>query len=113
VQFTSAIYKLRRTAGQMPPTLVVIKAALPWWRGAVDIASSSGTRRPGFESRQGKVFGKHSSAVEYKYLNMHCLCIEKREIKALAKNVKKKKKKRHHFKQKSTIFSPFFRLKYF
>jgi hypothetical protein len=26
---------------------------LPWRRGAVDIASASGTRRPGFESRQG------------------------------------------------------------
>jgi hypothetical protein len=25
----------------------------PWRRVAVDIASASGTRRPGFESRQG------------------------------------------------------------
>jgi hypothetical protein len=30
----------------------------PWWRGAVDIASASGTRRPEFESRQDiKVMG--------------------------------------------------------
>jgi hypothetical protein len=36
-------------------------------RGAVDIASASGTRRPGFESRQGRMFlGKHGSAVVYK-----------------------------------------------
>jgi hypothetical protein len=26
---------------------------LPWRRGAVDIASASGTRRPGYESRKG------------------------------------------------------------
>jgi hypothetical protein len=45
----------------------------PWRRGAVDIASASGTRRPGFESRQGiRFLGKHSS-------NMHCLCVEKRD----------------------------------
>jgi hypothetical protein len=35
--------------------------------GAVDIASGSGTRRPGFEYCQGISFlGKHSSAVVYK-----------------------------------------------
>jgi hypothetical protein len=34
---------------------------------AVDIASASGARRPGFKSRQGiMVLGKHSSAVVYK-----------------------------------------------
>jgi hypothetical protein len=34
------------------------------WRGAVDIASASGTRRPGFEPLQGiRFLGKHSSAV--------------------------------------------------
>jgi hypothetical protein len=39
----------------------------PWRRGKVDIASASGTRRPGFESRQGiRFLGKHSSAVVYK-----------------------------------------------
>jgi hypothetical protein len=32
----------------------------------VDIASASGTRRPGFESRQGIMFlGNHSSSVVY------------------------------------------------
>jgi hypothetical protein len=40
---------------------------LPRRRGAVDIASASGTRRPGFESRHGiRVLGKHSSVVMYK-----------------------------------------------
>jgi hypothetical protein len=44
-----------------------IRRILPWRRGAVDIASASGTRRPGFEYRQSKRFlGKHSSAVVYK-----------------------------------------------
>jgi hypothetical protein len=39
----------------------------PWRRGAVDIASASRMRRPGFESRQGiRFLGKHSSAVVYK-----------------------------------------------
>jgi hypothetical protein len=39
----------------------------PWRRrGAVDNASASGTRRPGFESRQGVRFqGKQSSPVVY------------------------------------------------
>jgi hypothetical protein len=33
----------------------------------MDIASASGTRRPGFKSRQGLRFlGKHSSAVVFK-----------------------------------------------
>jgi hypothetical protein len=37
------------------------------WRGAVDIASASGTRRPGFESHKGVRFlGKHSSVVVFK-----------------------------------------------
>jgi hypothetical protein len=35
--------------------------------GAVDIASASGTRRPGFESPQGiRFLGKHRSAVVHK-----------------------------------------------
>jgi hypothetical protein len=35
---------------------------VPWRRGAVDIASASGTRRPVFESRQGiRLLGKHSN----------------------------------------------------
>jgi hypothetical protein len=39
----------------------------PWRRGAVDIASASRTKRPGFEFRQGiRFLGKHSSAVVYK-----------------------------------------------
>jgi hypothetical protein len=38
-----------------------------WRRGAVDIASASGKRRPGFESRQGiRSLGEYSSAVVYK-----------------------------------------------
>jgi hypothetical protein len=42
-------------------------ATLPCRRGAVDIAPASGTRRPGFESRQGiRFLGKHSSAVVFK-----------------------------------------------
>jgi hypothetical protein len=45
-------------------------------RGAVDIASASGSRRPGFESRQGiRFLGKQSSAVDL--ICMHCLCVEK------------------------------------
>jgi hypothetical protein len=61
---------------------------VPWGCAAIDIASASGTRRPGFESRQGITFlGKHSSAVLYKLLDMHCLCFEKREIKVLAKKI--------------------------
>jgi hypothetical protein len=41
--------------------------SLPWRRGAVDIASASRTRRPGFEFRRGiRFLGKHSSAVVYK-----------------------------------------------
>jgi hypothetical protein len=60
------------------------KFFFPWQRGAVDIAFASGTRRPVFESRQGiRFLGKHSSAVVYNWLNMNCLCVEKREIKAL------------------------------
>jgi hypothetical protein len=40
---------------------------MPWRRVTVDIASASGTRRPGFESRQVLRFlGKHSSADVYK-----------------------------------------------
>jgi hypothetical protein len=39
----------------------------PWHGGVVDIASASGTGRPGFESLQGiRFLGKHSSAVVYK-----------------------------------------------
>jgi hypothetical protein len=42
------------------------KTAL-WRRGAVGIASASGTRRHGFESCQGiRFLGKHSSAIVYK-----------------------------------------------
>jgi hypothetical protein len=38
------------------------KKKMPWRRGAVDIAPASGTRRPGFKSRQGiRFLGKHSS----------------------------------------------------
>jgi hypothetical protein len=40
---------------------------MPWRRGTVDIAFASGTRRPGFESRQGiRILVKHSSTVVYK-----------------------------------------------
>jgi hypothetical protein len=47
--------------------LIPLKIALPWWRGAVDIIVASGTRRPGFESRQRiRFLGKHSIAVVYK-----------------------------------------------
>jgi hypothetical protein len=57
--------------GEISPnlfTLTVTKTPIgPRRRGEVDIASASGTRRPGFESRQGiKFLGKHSSAVVYK-----------------------------------------------
>jgi hypothetical protein len=63
---------------------------LPWRRrGAVDIASAPGTRRPRFKSRQAKrLLGKHSSAVVYRYANdLICIvCVlKKRERKALAK----------------------------
>jgi hypothetical protein len=33
--------------------VIITLPLAPWQRGAVDIASASGTRRPGFESRQG------------------------------------------------------------
>jgi hypothetical protein len=40
---------------------------VPWRRGAMDITSASGTRRPGFESRQDiRFLGKHRNAVVYK-----------------------------------------------
>jgi hypothetical protein len=46
---------------------VNVMSLMPWRRGAVDIASASGTRRPMFESRQGiRFLMKHSSAVLYK-----------------------------------------------
>jgi hypothetical protein len=44
--------------------------ALAWRRGAVDIASASGTRWPGFESRQGK----HSSAALLMTYNALFVC---------------------------------------
>jgi hypothetical protein len=63
---TSAIFrKLTKVnnhlLGENSPNLVTLPSYkimakicnLPWWRGAVDIASASGTRRPGFQSRQG------------------------------------------------------------
>jgi hypothetical protein len=57
------------------------KPIQPWRLGALDIASASGMRRPGFESRRGiRFLGKHSSAVVYKmtYIcNMHCLCVKR------------------------------------
>jgi hypothetical protein len=47
-------------------------------RGAVDIASASGKRRPGFESRQGiRFLGKHSSAVVYKNDLIRIVCVLK------------------------------------
>jgi hypothetical protein len=50
------------------------------------VAQSTQNRRHGFEFHQGiRFLGSHSNAVVYKQLNMHCLCIEKREIKALAR----------------------------
>jgi hypothetical protein len=43
------------------------KKYLPWRRGAVDIESATGTRRPGFKSHQGiRFLGKNSSAVVLK-----------------------------------------------
>jgi hypothetical protein len=64
----------------------------PWQRGAVDIASASGMRGPGFESRQGIGFlGKHCSAVVFKMtLHMCFVCVLKGEIKALASKTFKK-----------------------
>jgi hypothetical protein len=49
----------------------------------VDIASASGTRRPGLESRQGiRFLGKHNSALEYKMTYVVCfVCEFKGEIK--------------------------------
>jgi hypothetical protein len=34
----------------------ILQSPLPWRHGTVNIASASGTRRPGFESRQGIMF---------------------------------------------------------
>jgi hypothetical protein len=57
---------------------------VPWRRGTVDIASASGTRRPGFESRLGiRFLGEHSSAVMQNYL-ICIVCVLKREMRALA-----------------------------
>jgi hypothetical protein len=51
----------------------------------VDIPSSSGTRRPGFKSRQGiRFLGKHSSAVVYKMTIYALFVYWKGKIKALA-----------------------------
>jgi hypothetical protein len=59
---------------------------MPWRRGAVDIPTASGARRPGFESRQGiRFLGKHSRAVVYKMT--HCLCVESRN-KGIVHNIK-------------------------
>jgi hypothetical protein len=56
----------------------------------VDIAYASGTRRPGFKSRQvPKVLGKHSCAVVHK-MTQYALFVC-REIKALAIILKKSK----------------------
>jgi hypothetical protein len=53
----------------------------PWRRGAVDIASASGTRRPGFESRQGiRFLGKHGNAVAYK-MTLYALFVCRKEKK--------------------------------
>jgi hypothetical protein len=59
----------------------------------VDIASASGTRRPGFESRQGiRFLGKHTSAVVFKMTYVICIvCVLKGEIKALATKMLTKK----------------------
>jgi hypothetical protein len=59
---------------------------LPWRRGAMDIASDSGTRGPGFESHQGiRFLGKHCSDVVYKMPYEVCIvCVLNREIKTLA-----------------------------
>jgi hypothetical protein len=54
------------------------RTVLPWRRGAVDIASVSRTRRPGFESRQGiRFLGKRGSAVVYKIDLMCLVCLLK------------------------------------
>jgi hypothetical protein len=59
---------------------------LPWRRGTVDIASSTETRRPGFESRLGiRFLGKHSSAVVYNMTYEKCIvCVLKGKMEALA-----------------------------
>jgi hypothetical protein len=60
-------------------------AMLPWRRGAVVIASASGTRRPEFKSRQGiRLLGKHSSAVVCKMTYyVHCLCAGHKNVKKI------------------------------
>jgi hypothetical protein len=59
--------------------LLNLSVYLPWRRGAVNIASASGTRRPGFESHQGiRFLGKHSSAVVYKNDLTSIACVLKR-----------------------------------
>jgi hypothetical protein len=54
-----------------------LKESIIWYLAlAMDIASDSWTRRPGFESHQGMgIVGNHSNAVVYNRLNMHCLCV--------------------------------------
>jgi hypothetical protein len=55
----------------------------------VDIASSFGTIRPGFESHQGVRFlGKHNSAVVNDSICI--VCVLKGEIKAVATKIFKK-----------------------
>jgi hypothetical protein len=59
---------------------------LPWRRGAVDVASASGTRRPG--SNPARVYVrflvKQCNAVVCKWLYVHRLCVGKIYFKALS-----------------------------
>jgi hypothetical protein len=64
---TRNIYNETKNLGKAFKFETVNFVRKPCQRGAVDIASASRTRRPGFESRQGiRFLGKHSYAVVYK-----------------------------------------------
>jgi hypothetical protein len=91
---TRNIYNETKNLGKAFKFETVNFVRKPCRRGAVDIASASRTRRPGFESRQGiRFLGKHSYAVVYKWLNMHCLCVERKKGIGHKKFVRKIKKK--------------------
>jgi hypothetical protein len=68
-----------------------------WRSGAEDIASASGTKRPGFESHQSiRLLGKHVSAVVYKKPTQYALCVERRNKGTGNKNIFKILKKNFH-----------------
>jgi hypothetical protein len=69
---------------------------VPWRRGAVDIESALGIRRPGFKSRQGKIFnGKTYVAMLLCINDLICIaCVLKRRNKGIGHKKEKFQNKR-------------------